>query len=669
MMLELNDLKKLAGQVFVLDVETNGLHWYEHGVIGVAIHAPRIDVSGYLPTCTYQDVADGKPKTSKVWTGDYEINPATGRKRKQWTTQTVQAMRKEAIPDPDQLAPISALLLDAANDPNTCIIAHNAKFDLHMLGLDLFNLPCKLMDTSIMVHLINSNNRKSLAAAEDHFLGGASKRAHLDAAPKGYPKDWPLDVCAAYAINDAVVEWQLAEELTKHLRKLGLVNLFWQQMRFLRAMWQIERKGLLIDAEFSNQAIIALTDRMRDLEAQLQDAAGSDFNWRSHKQLSEAIYDGLGVDKPVIEGNSKAAQKVSDSATSAFALAEANHPLKELILDLREVDKLIKNLLSYLELSQADGAIHTSFNLTGTVTGRLSSSDPNVQNIASQKRKRDSVTAGVTREDEYNTRNAFIARPGYTFIAADHAQQEVRLLAILAQEQNMLAVLNDPTKDLHLQNAITIWGDCGEELNKIHRTWAKSISFALPYGMSEDSMKMNLAASGVPPERVDKVYADYFDAFPGLKPWMEQVTRSIEANGYIRYWSGRIWRTVWPTDAYKGVNAVIQGGCADLVSLAVSRLQAVLQAQGWGSVVSIIHDEIIAEIKDEYIADALPVIAAIMEVPDALGVPFAAECKVGTRYGAMTTVSAPRINVDWGTLIQNGSKINEYAITGYYSVK
>lgn len=663
-MIKLEDLDQLAGQTFVLDTETNGLHWYEHGLIGVAIHCPKLNLTGYLPTCDYIEVDDGKPKAKKVWLGDYEINPATGRKRKQFVTQIEQKTKLIAHPNRAMMQPILDKLSAICNNPKTCVIAHNAKFDLHFCGLDLSTKPCMILDTSVMVHLVDSRQRKSLEAAEMNWLAGASKRTHLDKAPKGYPKDWPLEVTTAYAINDAIVTFQLCEILVSKMRELGLVKLFMAQMRFLRAMWSIERRGLLIDAEFSNQAIFELTDKMRVLETKLQDAAGNDFNWRSSKQLSEAIYGGLGVDKPTIVGNSKAAQKVSNAATSAFALAEADHPLKDLILDLREVDKLIKNLQSYLELSQFDGAIHTSFNLTGAVTGRLSSSEPNIQNVASTKRKRDSESSGTTREGAYNTRNAFIARPGHTFIAADHAQQEIRMLAFLAQEPTMLAILRDKTKDIHMANAIHAWGDCGPELNAVHRTWAKSISFALPYGMSRESMEVNLVNQGIAPEKAGKIFDDYFGAFPGLQPWMNEITERINRQGFIRYWSGRYWRPEYPNDAYKGVNAVIQGGCADIVALAVARGQAVVTAQEWGSIVSIIHDEIIFEIADQYVATALPVIASVMQVEDALNIPFVAELKIGQSYGSLQDIAVPAISVDWKNLVGEGCKLNEYSITG-----
>ncbi len=664
-MLKLEDLDQLAGQVFVLDVETTGLHWYDHGLIGIAIHCPALDITGYLPTCDYIEVDDGKPKSKKVWLGDYEINPDTGRKRKAFVEQIEQKTKLIAQPNRAMIQPILEKLSAICNNPKTCIIAHNAKFDLHFCDLDLSNKPCMVLDTSIMVHLVDSRQRKSLEAAEMNWLAGASKRSHLDKAPKGYPKDWPLEVTEAYAVNDAIVTFQLAEILVSKMRELGLVKLFMMQMRFLRAMWSIERKGLLIDKEFSQQAIIELQSKLEEMETRLQDAAGSDFNWRSSKQLSETIYDGLGVDKPEVPaGNSKAASKISPAATSAFALAEADHPLKDLILDLREADKLIKNLQSYLELSQSDGAIHTSFNLTGAVTGRLSSSEPNIQNVASTKRKRDSESGGTKREGAYNTRNAFIARPGYTFIAADHAQQEIRMLAFLAQEPTMLEILKDKTKDIHLQNAIHAWGDCGPELNAIHRTWAKSISFALPYGMSRESMEVNLVNQGIAQEKAGEIFDDYFGAFPGLQPWMNVTQEKINRQGFIRYWSGRYWRPEYPNDAYKGVNAVIQGGCADIVALAVTRGQAIVTAQIWGSIVSIIHDEVIFEIKDEYVTDALPVLASVMQVEDALGIPFVAELKIGQSYGSLSDIAVPAINVDWRKLVGEGCKLDEYSITG-----
>ncbi len=186
--------------------------------------------------------------------------------------------------------------------------------------------------------------------------------------------------------------------------------------------------------------------------------------------------------------------------------------------------------------------------------------------------------------------------------------------------------------DIHLMIAIAVWGDCGKERNKLHREWSKTISFGLLYGMKTGSLQFRLNKTK---EEADVIVNQYWGTFPRVLPWLRETVRAMEKRQYIRYWSGRIWREDDDQNYYKGANAQVQGGAADLVQLAVIRAQTVLNYQGWGSVASIIHDEIMCEVKDEYIPLAAPVLVRIMELEDIFGLPFRAEAKLGKTYGDM----------------------------------
>lgn len=648
MILQLEDLYKLKGKKFAIDTETTGLHWFRDGLIGISICCPELDLQGYIYTCDYVDKEVGKGKLVKQWDGTMETNPATGRQRRVYTYVREFAKQNTAVPIKEMQYKASAILSEVADDPNTLMVFHNSKFDLHMLRLDLLDKPCLFLDTSVMAHLYDSRLKKSMDNLEAKFLGKRSKRSHVSQVPKNIKKKvwlWPADVCAEYAENDAVVTWQLYETLLPYLRQYRLIDLLRTDMEYTKILWHLEERGMIVDLDFCKLADEAFSKNLTLMENDLVEEVGTDVNWRSHQQLSLALYDGLGWPKPKNPfedengvDRSHIKGKYNKWNTSSFLLMEkAHHPLGPLVMDLRESWKLRGNVKKYMELADERQIIHSDFNITGTRTGRLSSKNPNLQNVASEHRVRETqsvYSGGSIRQEEYNLRRAFRARPGHTLVSIDHKQQEQRVFAILAEEPIMLQALKE-RKDIHLMIALAVWGDCGPETNKLHREWSKTISFGLLYGMTTASLKVRLNKTD---EEADKITTDYWTTFPRIKPYLEEVKRTMDRYQFVRYWSGRIWREWDDMQYYKGCNARIQGGAADLIKLALMRAFRVLNHQGWGTVVTIVHDEIICEVKDEYVETAIPVLMRVMEVEDIFGLPFAADCKIGPSYGEMHEV-------------------------------
>src|SRR5690606_32283497 len=189
-------------------------------------------------------------------------------------------------------------------------------------------------------------------------------------------------------------------------------------------------------------------------------------------------------------------------------------------------------------------------------------------------------TGGTLRQGGYNLRQALCAREGYTIVSIDHKQQEARLLAILAEEPVLLGYMRE-RKDIHLGIAISIWGDQGPELNKVHRDWSKATVFGLTYGMSEDSLQEHFDKHGIEADAT-VVKNQFFSTFPGLQPWFDQIMAQTAEDGYIRYWSGRYWHLDKPGDEYKAINAIIQGGAGDFLQVVLLRANQVLEKQGWG---------------------------------------------------------------------------------------
>ena len=307
--IDIEDISKCAGRVVSLDTETNGLLWYREHIIGLAVHCPSADIHGYIDA------------------------------------------RDERIRD---------AVYDAVNDlpKDTTVIMHNAKFDFHMLNLQPRKFE-QIIDTTVLIHLLDSRYKKGLVSAEQIFLGDSSKRAYVTAAP--YRKkiwEWPEELRMQYACNDVLVTYQLAEVLTPKVVNLNLWHIFQKDMEYLKDLWDIERRGILTDPNYLHEAIKAQSRTLEDLERTLYDSIGYEFNWKSPQQLSVALYDNLGIPKPknpfagadgIDRSRFADAGLYKSTCTSTFLLTEkVKHPLGTLVFALRESFRMWKTMYKYL---------------------------------------------------------------------------------------------------------------------------------------------------------------------------------------------------------------------------------------------------------------------------------------------------------------------------------
>lgn len=591
----IEEIAKCSGKKVAFDTETTGLLWCKDKMIGVGLHCPEAGVSGYIPTLN-----------------DYD--------------------RKAVIDEIKKWA------------KGTVVVCHNLKFDFHAVGISPRECGWHLVDTTILAHIVDSRLRKALTNLEFIYLGETSKRGHIDEAPRGKKNkiwEWPLSLTSAYCMNDCIVTYQLAAILVPQVVELGLWDLYLKDINYLMEIWDTERYGIRTDLLYISDSIAKLNVRLEGLEEELYDSIGYEFNWRSPQQLSRAIYQDLGIEKPknpfadadgVDRSRFADAGKYKSTCTSTFILTEKiHHPLGTLIFALRETDKLLRNYLTrWFDMVDDNDDIHASFNITGTRTGRLSCSKPNLQNIPAEARGRftQSVYTGSTeRSDEYNLRLAFVARPGKTWVSIDYKQMEMRMFGILSQDPFMLNSLR-AGRDVHGDIAEKVWGS----RDKVHREWSKTISFGLIYGMTIGSLmyKLNMTRS-----EAARVCDEYWAEFPRIKPWLDEVVDKCMRFGYIRYWSGRIWREEYDRDMYKGANALIQGGCADLLSIAALRVGKWCREQGSEfHLVNYVHDELILEVPTSEVLRTAQSVGEIMRVPDLLGIPFITDAKAGQSYGS-----------------------------------
>ena len=628
MNLTLSQLKKALqrcnGLPVVIDTETTGVMWWRDHLTTVGFHCPKAGIEG---------VADiGVPVPEGGEDDEYILN---------WDSQA-KAIVNECL------------------KKGTTVIAHNAKFDCSMLGVDKDNFVWNVIDTTVMVHLWDSRLPKSLEKAEMELLGNNSKRAHIEKAPTN-PKlrkrvwRWESKVRQDYCLNDCRVTQQLHDVLLPMLKKLDLLDLLRKEMKYIKLVYHTEHLGIELDQEVVGKALLSMMQHKMELERKLWDAIGYEFNWQSNVQLSKALYEGMGIAKPinpfavVAEGERNTYKTklgferikelkggmYNKTMTSTFLLMEkVHHPLGELVSSLREASKLTKTMQLWLRLVDDDSVIHSNFNLTGTRTGRLSSSKPNLANVASEVRSRFTqglYSGGQTRDEEYNLRNAFVSRPGYGMVSTDFAQQEMRLFAWESQDERMLEAVKSGL-DIHLMIAMAVWGDCGKDLNKIHREWSKTVGFGLLYGMTTGSLEHKL---GLTRGEATKVIQDYWGKFPRIRPYLFSLVDECKRVGYVRNWAGRIWREETEMFMYKSCNFMVQGGSADLLSVAAMRTNKYLQNTGYGQIVSYVYDELLYEVKIDKIEEAVTAISPILEVEDLLGIRFLNDTKAGTSYGNM----------------------------------
>jgi DNA polymerase-1 len=565
------------------------------------------------------------------------------------------------------------------------LVLQNNKFDFHQLGLDPSRLPERaapatpaVVDTAILMHLIDSREYKRLENLEQYFLGTDTKArlaAQARGSAKGRAKDfhkWGAAAGLRYALNDARVTLLVAKKAWAKAGVFKLHGLYRKEERYLRLLWRAERRGVRLDVGRVKEALTVLYKQQEVLENTLYEKVGRKFLWTSSKQLSQVLYeeyrdengkqypkpknpyaDADGVDRSKFADRGK----YNSASTSSFLLMEkAGHPLGEYILALRETTKLQRVLEKWIELaheSEGEHTIHTNYNMTGTRTGRLSSSRPQVQNVPSDVRVHEtqSVYSGDAfhRTEAYNLRRCFVARPGYVFVSLDHKQQEGRLFGIISEDPVMKQAL-EAKLDIHKVVAKLVWGNDDD----LHREWAKTISFGMIYGMTTGSLEHRLNKTRKEAEQIAK---DYQGRFPRLMPFLKECIEQVKLYRYVRYWSGRIWREDDMAHAYKSANAMVQGGAADLISIAAMRCQKWLDEAGIdGHLLLIVHDELIFElpewvlepVRGEVGEDGVVVggrrpvlekLIELMEVPDLLGMPFLADVKVGPDFGTLKKIT------------------------------
>ena len=506
---------------------------------------------------------------------------------------------------------------------------HNIKYDLMVLANYGVELKGRLFDTMIAHYLLQPELRHNMDYLAEILL--KYKTIHIDeligakGKNQGSMRDVALDKITNYAAEDADITLRLREVLEPQIDEMGLRELFYEvEMPLVRVLAAMERTGVIIDDFALAQSSGVMTAEMQRIERHIREISGSNLNISSPKQVGELLFDVLKIsDKP---RKTKSGQYVTDEET--LEGLRAKHPVVGEILEYRGVKKLLSTYIDALPklINGKTGRVHTSFNQTVTATGRLSSSNPNLQNIP------------IRDEQGKEIRKAFIASEGHVFMSADYSQVELRLMAHLSQDANMLAAFN-ADHDIHAATAANIYKVPIEEVTSDMRRKAKTANFGIIYGISTFGLSERL---GVSRAEAKELIDGYFMSFPGVKDYIDTTIENARRDGYVetllhrrRYLPDINSRNanVRGYAERNAVNAPIQGTAADVIKIAMVKIADRLKREGLKAEMLLqVHDELNFNVPLDEEERVKALVREEMEGAVKLSVPLRVDIGVGANW-------------------------------------
>ena len=514
-------------------------------------------------------------------------------------------------------------------DPSILKIGQNLKYDLEVLRNYDVELKGKMWDTMIAHYLIQPELRHNMDYMAEVYLH--YKTIHIDEliGPKGKSQRSmrelePKDVYE-YACEDADITLQLKNKLEPELKKHECENLFYDiEMPLMPVLAEMEMNGVCLDTNSLKETSTQLTQRMLDLEKRIYELAGEQFNIASPKQVGEILFDKL----KIVEKAKKT--KTGQYVTSEEVLQQLKnkHEIVADILEHRGLKKLIGTYIDALPklINPRTGHIHTSFNQTITATGRLSSSDPNLQNIP------------IRGEDGKEIRKAFIPEPGCLFFSADYSQIELRVMAHLSDDKNMIEVFQEG-KDLHAATAANIYKKPIDEVTRDERTKSKRANFGIIYGITVFGLAERL---DIPRDEAKMLIDGYFETFPQVHDYMEQSKEIARKQGYVTTLFGRrrylpdinsANATVRGFAERNAINAPIQGTAADIIKVAMIHIFNRFKAEGIKSKMILqVHDELNFSVLPEEKEKVEQIVLEEMQNAFQMKVPLVADSGFGKNW-------------------------------------
>ncbi|MGA1364598.1 MAG: DNA polymerase I [Schleiferiaceae bacterium] len=509
-------------------------------------------------------------------------------------------------------------------------IGHNLKYDYQILANYGIHLTGTLRDTMLAHYLIEPDQRHGMDALAQNYLGYTPISIEALIGPKGKSqksmRDVPAAEVAEYAAEDADVTWQLHETFKPKLAEAGLEGvLHGMEAPLVPVLADMERAGMAVDLEGLARYSVELGEDSARLEAEVRELAGVDFNLGSPKQLGEVLFDRLKLDP-----------KAKKTKTGQYATGEEvlenfrkDHPIVDKLLEWRQVGKLKSTYVDALPelVNPRTGRIHTTFNQAVAATGRLSSTNPNLQNIP------------IRTERGQRVRDLFVAGGAdRVLLSADYSQIELRVIASMSGDAGMIdAFLSG--EDIHAATASKVFGVPLGDVTREQRSQAKTVNFGIIYGVSAFGLSQQSSLSRT---EAKEVIEQYFATYPGIKKYIDDQVAAAREKGYVETLLGRR-RYLRDIDsrnqAVRGhsernaINAPIQGTAADIVKLAMIRIHDRLKRDGFASPMILqVHDELVFDAYSSEVEALREVVKAEMESAFTLKVPLVAETGVGRTW-------------------------------------
>ncbi|MGQ9424853.1 DNA polymerase I [Gilvimarinus sp. F26214L] len=574
--------------LFAFDTETTSLNYMEARLVGFSF-AVNAGEAAYLP-----------------FGHDYVGAPG------QLDRETVLERFRPLLEDPDKLK-----------------LGQNLKYDRNVLANHGIELRGIAFDTMLESYVLNSvASRHDMDSLASRHLNYETVRFE-DIAGKGAKQltfnSIPLEDASRYAAEDADITLRLHQALWPQLQKIAPLRGVFENLEIplVPVLSRIERQGALLDREALARQSAQLDERLRQLEAQACELAGETFNLSSPKQLCAILFEKLKL--PVLKKTPKGAPSTAEEVLQELAL---DYPLPQVIMDHRGLFKLKSTYTDKLPLmvNPGTGRLHTSYHQAVTATGRLSSSDPNLQNIP------------IRTEEGRRIRQAFVAPPGHQIVAADYSQIELRIMAHLSGDEGLLKAFADGL-DIHQATAAEVFGVPLDQVSQEQRRSAKAINFGLIYGMSAFGLGRQLRIG----RKEAQEYIDlYFQRYPGVRRYMDDTRELAREQGYVQTIFGR--RLYLPeindrngmrrqAAERTAINAPMQGSAADIIKRAMISVDQWIREESIPArMILQVHDELVLEVKADAVTAVSARLAALMTGAAELKVPLLVEAGTGDNW-------------------------------------
>jgi DNA polymerase-1 len=511
-------------------------------------------------------------------------------------------------------------------DSTLAKVAHNGKYDMTVLancGISVSNLS---FDTMVAAHLLNEKTLSLKAIAFNklgiemkpiiELIGSGSKQIPMSQVP--------IEQAADYACADADMIFILAESLRQELHQQGLWELFSKvEMPLVPVLFRMERNGIILDREPLRQMSHRIGKQLLRIEAEIYNHVGHQFNINSPKQLSCVLFDELRLSSGKGRGKSTALPFLEE--------LRHTHPIIELVISYRQLAKLKSTYIDALPglIDPRTQRVHTSFNQTRTTTGRLSSSEPNLQNIP------------IRDEPAKQIRLAFIAPPRSYLLAGDYSQIDLRALAHLSRDIGLINAFQQD-EDIHTATAARFFDVTDSQVSLDMRRLAKTINFGVIYGMSDYGLEQ---ATELSREEAAKFITAYFEKYPGVREYLASTKKQAREKGYVQTLLGRKRytpevnspnRQIREAAERMAINMPVQGTSADIIKVAMLNLDREMKNKNMESRMLLqVHDELIFEVPEEEMESMCQLVPEIMSSAVRLNVPIKVDIKTGKNWGEM----------------------------------